>query len=269
MDTNNRQLLKKQLEQQAKQFVTEQDETKLAISVLSTCGALLRVAEKTMPKSFSHEAFDMTFAGYLGVANRVNGFYKNHTDYFKEEESELLKQICAASNQAEKEKKNLDNKLVNEKNRCNKLEAEVKRVQKEVKTAQKKQDNLAKEKAEEEQNLRNIRNRMTELENELHSIHSKLEELEPNIDMLIINVNTAKDTYEEMIAYYSELQRIQEGIQEEGFVNIESFTEKLQTMNDSGKAIMAQYDSMLRDLTADMESLQAKIEARRKAGAIG
>jgi chromosome segregation ATPase len=268
MDTNNRQLLKKQLEQQAKQFVTEQDETELAISILSTCSALLRAAEKTMPKSFSHEEFDMVFAGYLGVANRVNGFYKNHTVDMNEEESELLKQIRAALNNAEKEKKTLDNKLVKEKNRSKQIEAEVKKVKKEVTAEQKKQDNLEKEKAEKEQNLRNIRNRVTELENELHAIHLKTEELEPDMDMLITSVNTAKDTYEEMIAYYSELQKIQEGIQEEGFVDIKSFTEKLQTMNDSGKAIMTQYDSMLKNLTADMESLQAKIEARRKAGAV-
>ena len=71
-----------------------------------------------------------------------------------------------------------------------------------------------------------------------------------------------------MLAYYSELERIQEGIREEGFVDVESFSNRLQTMNDSGQEIIAQYDSILKKLTADIEALQAKIENRRKAGVL-
>ena len=75
----NRELLRRQLEQQGKMLVAENNDVKLVQSILTTCSALLRVAEKLMPTSLSQEAFNGVYAGYLGVSSKVNSFYSNHT----------------------------------------------------------------------------------------------------------------------------------------------------------------------------------------------
>lgn len=269
MSINDRQLLKSQLEQQAKRFVTEQDSTKLALSVLITCSALLRAAEKNMPKSFTQQEFNNVFAGYLGIANRVNGFYKNNISFFNETESEMIKQITTSLDEAEREKKKLDVKVADAQKRRDTVASDVKKLERDLEDEKKQKRDLERNKSDLQKRLENTQNRISELENELVRINSRIVNLEPSIEKLINNVNTARDTYEEMVAYYSELQRIQEGIKEEGFVDIESFSNRLHTMNDSGKKIMDQYDSILKKLTSDIEALQAKIETRRKAGVLG
>lgn len=269
MNVNDIQLLKNQLEQQAKLFVTEQDNIKLSVSVLTTCVALLRVAEKNMPKSFSQQEFNNVFAGYLGIANRVNGFYKNNTAFFNETESGLLKQILQLLEKAEREKKDLDLKIADSQKKFNVTKTEVERLERKLEAEKKKRRKIEEKKSELQRKLKDIQDRISELERELVDVNSRIANLEPSIDVLVNNVNAARATYEEMLAYYSELKRIQEGIREEGFVDVESFSNRLQTMNASGQEIIAQYDSILQKLTSDIEALQAKIEKRRKAGAIG
>lgn len=107
------------------------------------------------------------------------------------------------------------------------------------------------------------------LETDLKKVTNDIENLEPNIERLIKEVNTAKETYEEMVAYYSEYQRIQDGIKEEGYVDMESFHKKVDSMNNTGEHLMAEYDSLLKNLISDIEALQAKIEKRRKPGMVG
>lgn len=269
MNTNDRQLLRNQLEQQAKLFVTEQDNTKLMVSVLTACTALLRVAEKNMPKAFSQQEFNNVFAGYLGIANRVNGFYKNNTGFFNETESDMLKQILLSLEEVERKKKNLDTKISDSKKKYDTTDASVKELERNFEKAKKKEREINGKKSELDKKLKDTQSRISELEKELVVFNSKIDNLEPSIEILVNNVNTARDTYEEMLAYYSELQRIQKGIQEEGFVDVESFASRLQTMNATGKEIMDQYDSVLKKLTSDIEALQAKIETRRKAGVLG
>lgn len=268
MNTNDRQLLRNQLEQQAKLFVTEQDNTKLMVSVLTACTALLRVAEKNMPKAFSRQEFNNVFAGYLGIASRVNGFYKNNTSFFNESESDMLKQILLYLEDVERKKKNLDAKISDSQKKHDTTDAEVKELERKLEKAKKKEYEIDGKKSELYKNLKDIQSRISGLENELVDINSNIDNLEPTIEMLASNVTIARNTYEEMLAYYSELQRIQEGIREEGFVDIESFTSRLQTMNATGEEIMDQYDTILKNLTSDIEALQAKIETRRKAGVL-
>lgn len=268
MNVNDRQLLKKQLEQQAKQFVTEKDDIKLAVSVLTTCVALLRISEKNMPKAFSQQEFNNVFAGYLGIANRVNGFYKNNTDSFKATESDVLTPILRSLEQTEREKKELDKKIAELQKKSNTTKTEVERLEHSLEAEKKKKREIEDKKSELQWRLTDVQDRISELENELVDVNSRIDNLEPSIEILVNNVNAARDTYEEMLAYYSELERIQEGIREEGFVDVESFSNRLQTMNDSGQEIIAQYDSILKKLTADIEALQAKIENRRKAGVL-
>lgn len=87
------------------------------------------------------------------------------------------------------------------------------------------------------------------------------------IQKLIREVTDAKSTYGDMVSYYAELERIQAGLKEEGYVSISSFTEKIQDMNAQGKDLMSAYDKLLRGITRDVEALQDKIDKRRKPGA--
>ena len=269
MNENDRQLLKNQLEQQARLFVTEQDNTKLAMAVLTTCAALLRVSENNMPKTFSQQEFHTMFAGYLGIANRVNGFYKNHMDFFNETESDRLMQISVALEKAEQVKKNLDVKLADTQKKRSITETEVEQLERKLEEERNRKRELEGKKSDLHRRIEDIQEQISQLECEMVGINSRIDNLEPSIEVLIKNVNTARDTYEDMLAYYSELQRIQEGIREEGFADAESFSNRLQAMNQSGKEIMEQYDSVLKKLTKDIETLQAKIESRRKAGVLG
>lgn len=266
MNTDNRQLLRKQLEQQAKLFTTNQDNTKLIISVLSTCSALLRAVENSMPKSLSQSEFESIFAGYLGVINRVNSFYKKNTAYFNADESKTLQTILTSLEQAAEEKREFDEKLAGEQKKYNATKAAVEKVKQALEAETEKHNKLIADEKNLKQKLQNIKGRIATLEKELERTDSDIENLESNIEKLIQEVHTAKETYEEMTAYYSELERIQAGIKEEGYVNMDSFLEKVQSMNNSGTELMAQYDHLLKKLTNDIESLQAKIEKRRKAG---
>ena len=117
--------------------------------------------------------------------------------------------------------------------------------------------------------LNDIKKKIELLEDDLKNTTNNIENLEPNIEKLIKEVNTAKETYEEMKAYYSEYQRIQDGIKEEGYVDMESFHKKVDSMNNTGEQLMAEYDSLFKNLISDIEALQAKIENRRKPGIFG
>ena len=47
---------------------------------------------------------------------------------------------------------------------------------------------------------------------------------------------------------------------------MESFHKKVDSMNDTGEQLMAEYDSLFKNLISDIETLQDKIDNRRKPG---
>lgn len=269
MSDESRELLRRQLEQQAKMFVTESSDVKLVQSILTTCSALLRVAEKSMPASLSQEDFNGVYAGYLGISSKVNSFYSNHKIYFNENQSQVLKNLLETLHSLEKEKKELDNKISSVRK---KIEAETRTVESGKKTLEGKEkchkemigeiEKLKKKRQELEQTI-------SDLETERKQVNEKIDYFELDVERLIAAVNDAKSTYAEMIAYYAELERIQNGIKDDGYVDMVSFSQKLQGMNAQGRELMNLYDELLRNITADVEALQKKIETKRKAGVAG
>lgn len=269
MSVENRELLKRQLEQQGKMIVAESNEIKLIQSILSTCSALLRVAEKSMPASFSQEEFNGIYAGFLGLSSKVNSFYKNHKVYISEDQSIVLNELLESLHSLEDAKRDLDSKIsaarkeaTSEIQRVDSKKSDLEKEQKRLDTACQQLEDLQKR-------LSEIQHNISELENEKKDINDRIANFEPDVEKLIHAVNDAKTTYAEMIAYYAELERIQKGIREEGYVDIVSFTQKLQEMNAQGNDLMTLYDELLRNVTADVEALQRKIEMQRKAGAAG
>lgn len=269
MDADNRQLLRKQLEYQAKIFTTSQNDIELIVSVLSTCSALLRAVESSMPKMISQSEFDSIFAGYLGIIGRVDGFYKKNSSYFNSEEAKTLQTILTSLRNAEIKKKELDEKLANAERENDAVNSDIKTAEHLLKVEEEKKNSLAEKENRLKKKLEAVKEKIETLNVDLEKTTKDIENLEPSIERLIQEVNTAKETHEEMVAYYSEFQRIQDGIKEEGYVDMESFHKKIASMNDTGEKLMAEYDSLLKKLTSDIEALQAKIEKRRKAGMIG
>lgn len=113
MSTDNQQLLRKQLEQQAKLFETSKNNMELVVATLATCSSLLRAVENSMPKTISQSEFDSFFAGCLGIIGRVDSFYKKNTGYLDLEESDTLQTVLASLRNAETRKKELDEKIQN------------------------------------------------------------------------------------------------------------------------------------------------------------
>ena len=96
-------------------------------------------------------------------------------------------------------------------------------------------------------------------------IHAAFEE---DMQKMIRNVENAKDSYAELSAYQTELKRIQDALREDGYVNVESFSNKLEAMNQQSEQLMKDYDRFLKNVSQDVAELQNKIETRRKAGGV-
>lgn len=79
MQNTDKRKLKRQIEQEAKQ-IEKLDGTDLAVSLLSTCNALLKMAERVFPSEGNDGITDEVYANYLSFAVRVNRFYEFHAD---------------------------------------------------------------------------------------------------------------------------------------------------------------------------------------------
>ncbi len=270
MSTDNRQLLRKQLEYQAKLFETSKNDTELVLSTLSTCVSLLQVVESSMPKTISQSEFDCIFAGYLGITGKVDGFYKKNAEYFDLEDSKTLQTALESLRNAETIKIELDEKIQNVENENSDVNSDIRNAEHLLKVEEEKYSSLIEKEKGLKKKLNGINMKIELLVVDLNKTTMDIKDLEPNIERLIKEVNTAKETYEEMVAYYSEYQRIQNGIKEEGYVDMESFHKKVDSMNNTGEQLMAEYDSLFKNLISDIEALQDKIENRRKpAGTLG
>ena len=191
MNVQKRELLKRQLERQAKLFALEDDTEETVVSILATCSALLREAENALTEEMTAETFDNIYPGYIGISKRLNAFYVTNKSMFDKKETEMVAGIHAAFEEGS------------------------------------------------------------------------------NITILgEYNVENAKDSYAELSAYQTELKRIQDALREDGYVNVESFSNKLEAMNQQSEQLMKDYDRFLKNVSQDVAELQNKIETRRKAGSV-
>lgn len=189
MNVQKRELLKRQLERQAKLFTVEDDTEETVVSILATCSALLREAENALnDDEMTAETFDNIYPGYIGISKRMNAFYVTNKSMFDKKETEMTAGIHAA--------------------------------------------------------------------------------FEEDMQKMVRNVENAKDSYAELSAYQTELKRIQDALREDGYVNVESFSNKLEAMNQQSEQLMKDYDRFLKNVSQDVAELQNKIETRRKAGGV-
>jgi len=255
-------LLKKQLEQMAARIGAEENNMNVIMSALSTCSVLLKVSEESMSKNISDGDFQNLYARYLGIVNKVNSFYEKNQKYFGSNEKEKMNAILDRIKQFENELKEVNNQLDGMSKRILTL---IKKLDFNGQYDVKENDGAVRNRIQ-SQNMK-LQILSTEIEGakqRLKKINTDIDEFEPNIDELIRRIAEAKDSYAEITAYYSELKRIQKGIEDDGYVDIVSFNRALDNMNQQSSELIARYDKILGDLSKDVDMLQKKIDAKRK-----
>lgn len=186
MNVQKRELLKRQLERQAKLFALEDDTEETVVSILATCSALLREAENALTEEMTAETFDNIYPGYIGISKRMNAFYVTNKSMFDKKETEMVAGIHAA--------------------------------------------------------------------------------FEEDMQKMIRNVENAKDSYAELSAYQTELKRIQDALREDGYVNVESFSNKLEAMNQQSEQLMKDYDRFLKMSVRMWQSCKIKSKPEERQG---
>lgn len=258
---------KRQLEQQAQLLVSEETPEKLTQSLLTTCFALLRAAEQTMPDHWEEDTLENAYASYLGLASKVKAFAQAQQSRLGEGKTALLAEQTATLEECQRERNRLDTQLTQVKKEQQTLNQEIKSLNKQVSNAETRAQDAQKRKEEYAAQAEALERQIAEAEAEHASLCQRIEQFEPDLERLIQEVALAKDRYQELMASYTELERVQAGMAEEGFVDINSFTQAVADMNEQGTALMEQYQRMLSNLLADVEALQQRIKERRRAGA--
>lgn len=266
MDTREKKQLKRQLEGQANLLVTETSDLALVTSLLTACSAILRTAEQNLPASITAQEFEQVYAGYLGLAGGVNQFSKLGQGYLKENDVALLRQQLAAVEQLQQERKTLEDQLTQAQRQQTEATQAVTQLKGQLDEAQAACRAAETQRAELAEQMQSVQDKAEALKAERDSFQRQKEQFEPELAALLREATAARESYQEMVAYYAELERIQNGMRAEGFVDMASFTQAVAEMNQQGAALMTDYDRILRNVLTDVETLQRKVDARRRAG---
>ncbi len=259
MSALNKKMLKKQLEQQADKLVSEENDYELTSSLVSTCAALLRSADKVMPANLSEEEVENLFSVYLSISRKVSQFCKANAGKMDEAASKLTESREEEVKKIQKLKQKTDrlrSELADAQRQTIETEKEMKTVQK---TCEATQTNLTGM----EEKIRKLNEKIKELTKQLNSKTSQAGTFERDIERLTEEIRKADDEYNELSSYYEELGRIRKGIEEEGYADIASFNDMLADRSSQAEQIMKDFDRILKNLSADLLTLQHKIELRR------
>lgn len=267
MDIKDKKRIEQQLIAQANLIMEEESDVEIIANTLSACQALLRIIDKTVSTSISPQDFEDILAGYIGLTARVKYFYQNNNDYVIESNKKLVSQLLTEISSYQLQKSELDSR--HEK----KLDeyAETKRLyedkQKEFDAFNEECDALLKKRSTLIEEVERLKKKKEQLLLDQERLSSEIEEFEPRIEELTMSIMKLKDMYENLVAEYSEFDRIRKGIKDEGLVDINNFNTIVQQKTDDGNALIQWSENILNLLLEDIEILQAKVEKRRKAGA--
>lgn len=92
----------------------------------------------------------------------------------------------------------------------------------------------------------------------------QIRETETWIQQLLTEVEQIRASYLELKAYYSEIERIRDGIREEGYADEKSYWDHLGDLNLQTEQLLKQYDSFLSKYSSDINALRDKIEKRTR-----
>ena len=266
MDSREKKQLKRQLEGQASFLVSETSDVALVAGLLTTCSALLRTAEQNMPAAFTNQEFDQIYAGYLGLAGGVNRFSQFGQGYLSQTYKTLLQEQMDKATQLQQERKTLEDQLTQTQHQQAETQQAVTQLKGQLDSAQAEHRAAETQKAQLTQEVNDFQSKTEALKAQRDSLQRQKERFEPDLEALLQAVTAAKESYQELVAYYAELERIQKGMEAEGFVDMASFAQAMEERNQQSATLMADYDRILDNVLADVEALQRKVDERRRAG---
>ena len=267
MDNKDKKRIEQQLIAQANLILEEESDVEIIANTLNACQALLRIIDKTVSTSISAQDFEDILAGYIGLTARIKYFYQNNNDYVIESNKKLISQLLTEISSYQLQKSELDNK--HEK----KLDeyVETKRVyeekQKEFDTFDEECALLVKKKHTLDEEVEKLKKKKEQLISEQERLSSEIEGFEPQIEELTSSVMKLKEQYDSLVAEFSEFERVKKGIEEEGIVDVNEFNAVVNQKVAESKSLIQWSENILKLLIEDVETLQSKIEKRRKAGA--
>ncbi len=245
MDIKEKNLLKQQLEQQAKQLISEQNDTALIGALLATSAALLGAVERTMSDDMQAREFDRICAGYLGLSARVDRFFHKSADRLGEYRSRI--------DEGKLRKDQAVQALLDIKKELGECEADASAAEKNAREAQERLDALLALSIREKEHLKRC-------EAEYRDLQEALRQTKTDIQRLETEITEANEERLELHAHYAEFERICAAIREEGYVDMDSFLKALDQMNRESQALRKEYDTLLSRVVADVESMQNKIK---------
>lgn len=268
MNQTEKSRLKRQLEQQADRLISESDEEKLAFDIINTCRALLVTANKILPASAEDTMTKRIYSSYTGIAALVKTFYQDHghSDVDEENASDPLPELISSWERLEEERKKKETEIAEWKSKIASKQRENSERTAELHQARIEYEECVKIHKEVQAEYKEKQRRRDDLQAELTDWENRTKHFESDIQQLAEQVKYSRLEFAELQASFPEYERMQKAMEEEGFVDIASLTEKVSQMNQQGEDLRDRYEKLLDNVVADVDTLLADIDRRRKSG---
>ena len=267
MDKKDREKIEQQLIAEAEKIKNDDNDVEIIADTVSTCQSLLRIIDRNIPDSISKSDFEDILSAYIGLTSRIKYFYQNNSEYVSDGNTKLFNEMLTEINILQRKKSELDIEYENKMDELSELKKSMEKKELEVSEVGEQYDK-AKETVDVITERINKLNFETEsLRKEEVQLKDEVENFQPIMEELIGSINKLKDQYKELTAYYTEFDKIKQGIKEDGFVDMHDFNDKVKSRIDEGEELMKWCDNTLKALLEDVEALQEKVEKRRKVGA--
>ena len=267
MEMKEKKGIEQQLIAQANRIMEEESDVEIIANTLSACQALLRIIDKTVSTTISPQDFEDILAGYIGLTARIKYFYQTNNDYVIESDKKLISRLLTEISSYQLQKSELDSKHEKKLDEYTETKRLYEDKQKEFDDFNEECAVLLKKKSTLAEEVERLKRRKEQLLLDQERLSSEIEEFEPRIEELTMSIMKLKDMYDNLVAEYSEFERIKKGIEDEGVVDINDFNAVVQQKTDEGNALIHWSENTFNLLLEDIETLQAKVEKKRKAGA--
>lgn len=266
MDKKDKEKIGQQLIAQAENIRNEEDDVQIIADAVNACQALLRIVDKNIPKNISNSDFEDILSGYVGLTARIKYFYQNNSEYVSDSNSKLLNELLSEINSFQRRKSELDIEYEEKMDEAAGLRKEVESTEKEVLKVREEYETVKSAKEALDSEIEKLTQDTNTLKTEEEKLRNEVENFEAIIENLTIAINKLNEQYAELTAYFTEFNRVKEGIQQDGYIDVVDFTNKVQAQIEDGSRLMNWCDKTLKSLLTDIEILQDKIEKKRKAG---
>ncbi len=266
MDIKQKKRIEQQLIAQANLIMEEESDVEIIANTLSACQALLRIIDKTVSTSISSQDYEDILAGYIGLTARIKYFYQSNNDYVIESNKHLISQLLSEISSYQLQKSELDGLHEKKLDEYSETKNAYEAKQREFDAFSEECVALTKKKKALDEEVENLKKKKEQLLLDQERLSSEIEEFEPKLEELTMSIVKLKSVYDDLLAEYSEFERVRQGIEGEGLVDINSFNAVVQKKTDEGNALIEWSENILSLLLEDIEILQAKVEKKRKAG---